>query len=134
MIDPLTRIVANLAGRITGPLTFRLVLQPAVAIIAGIRAGVADARADKPAWLWSVFTSRAHRRELLRDGWKDITKIFVAAVTVDVIYQWIAQRWIYPGEALLVAFVLACVPYALIRGPVNRLARLWMRRGVRTPS
>jgi len=31
-------------------------------------------------------------------------------------------RWIYPLEVLLVAFLLACVPYLLIRGPVNRLA------------
>jgi len=32
-------------------------------------------------------------------------------------------RFVYPGEALLVAFLLACVPYLLIRGFVDRLAR-----------
>jgi hypothetical protein len=32
-------------------------------------------------------------------------------------------RWVHPGEVLIVAFLLACVPYLLIRGPVARLAR-----------
>jgi len=31
----------------------------------------------------------------------------------------------YPGEALIVAFLLAFVPYLLILGPVNRIARRW---------
>jgi hypothetical protein len=131
MVDPFTRIAANLAGRIVGPLTFRLVLQPAVAIVAATKAGIADARADKPAWLWSVVSHPSTRREFLRDGWQDITKVFVLAVIIDLVYQWIELRWIYPGEALLVAFLLACVPYALVRGPVNRLARLWMHRAAR---
>jgi hypothetical protein len=131
MIDPVTRIITNLAGRITGPLTFRLVLQPAVAIIAATRAGIADARADRPAWLLSVITHPSTRREFLRSGWQDISKVFVFAVLIDLVYQWIALRWIYPGEALLVAFLLACVPYALVRGAVNHLARIWMRPGAR---
>jgi hypothetical protein len=42
---------------------------------------------------------------------------------MDVIYQWIVQRWIYPGETLIVAMALAVIPYLLLRGPVNRLAR-----------
>jgi hypothetical protein len=131
MVEPVTRIVTDLAGRITGPLTFRLVLQPAVAVVAAVRAGIADARADKPAWLWSVFVDPSTRREFLKDGWQDVTKVFVLAVLIDLVYQWIELRWIYPGEALIVGFLLACVPYALVRGPVNRLAGLWMRRGAR---
>ena len=131
MIDPVTRIVTNLLGRITGPLTFRLVLQPAVAIVAATRAGLADARAGRPAWLWSIVTHPETRREFLKDGWQDVTKVFVFAVLIDLVYQWIELRWIYPGEALIVAFLLACVPYALVRGTVNRLARLWMRAGAR---
>jgi hypothetical protein len=40
----------------------------------------------------------------------------------------IVLRWFYPGEALIVAFILACVPYLLLRGPVNRMGRRWQRR------
>ena len=45
------------------------------------------------------------------------------AIVIDVVYQFIVFRWFYPGEALVVAFVLAIVPYLLVRGPVNRIAR-----------
>jgi hypothetical protein len=45
------------------------------------------------------------------------------AFVLDVVYQYLAFRWFYPGEALMVAFSLAFIPYLLIRGPVNRVAR-----------
>jgi hypothetical protein len=32
-------------------------------------------------------------------------------------------RFVYPGEAILVAIILAIVPYLMLRGVVNRLAR-----------
>ena len=31
----------------------------------------------------------------------------------------------YPGEAAIVAVLLAFIPYLLLRGPFARLARLW---------
>jgi hypothetical protein len=46
------------------------------------------------------------------------------AVLIDAVYQYIQLSWFYPGEALIVAFVLAFLPYLLIRGPINRLARM----------
>lgn len=35
-------------------------------------------------------------------------------------------RRIYPVEAIDVALLLAVVPYFLLRGPVNRIARVWV--------
>jgi len=52
-----------------------------------------------------------------------VGKIFVIAVVIDLFEQFIVLRWFYPGEAILVAFILAFIPYLLIRGPVNRIAR-----------
>ena len=43
---------------------------------------------------------------------------------LDVVYQIITVRWIYPMEALLVAVILAFIPYLIARGAVTRLARL----------
>ena len=60
---------------------------------------------------------------MVQNGWKSVAKVFVLAFILDSVYQWIALRWFYPGEALLVAFILAIVPYLIVRGPVNRLAR-----------
>ena len=45
------------------------------------------------------------------------------AIVIDAVYQYREFAWFYPGEALLVAFSLAFVPYVLLRGPVNRIAR-----------
>ena len=120
-----TRIIENLIGRLVGPLTFRLVLQPVMAVIAAVMVGVEDARLRRPAYFWAMVSDPAHRRMLVRDGWKDIATIFVLAVLMDVIYQVIALRWVYPGEAVIVAFLLAAVPYLAVRGPVGRFVR-WM--------
>jgi len=55
-------------------------------------------------------------------------RILIFALVMDAIYQLIALHWFYPGEALIVALELAFVPYLLIRGPVNRIAKRWMSR------
>jgi hypothetical protein len=122
MEDIITRIFENLMDRVSGPMKFRLVLQPLMAAIFAVRSGLKDAREGKPAYGWALFTDPVHRREMLRDGWKAVGKVFVIAVIIDAVYQYIVLRWFYPGEALLVAAILAFVPYLLIRGPVNRLA------------
>jgi hypothetical protein len=123
MDDVLARVWENLGGRVGGPLTFRLILQPVVATVLAIRAGLLDARMGKPPYFWTILTSPADRGDLLREGWKAVAKVFVLAALIDVAYQVIVFRWVYPFEVLLVAFLLACVPYLLIRGPANRIAR-----------
>jgi hypothetical protein len=127
MKDVFARMWMNLGDRVDGPMTFRLILQPMMAALLALRAGLKDAREGQPAYLWTVFTDPVNRADLLREGWKSIARVFLLAVIMDVIYQWIVLSWIYPGEALLVAILLAVVPYVLIRGPVNRIARQWRR-------
>jgi hypothetical protein len=122
MDDVLTRIWEHLQGRIGGPLSFRLLLQPLVASILAVRAGLHDARAGHAPYFWSILTRREERRDLLREGWKAVAKVFLFAVAIDAAYQWMVFRFIYLGELLLVAFLLACVPYLLIRGTATRLA------------
>ena len=128
MDEILTRFWENLGGRVGGPLTFRLILQPVVAAVLAIRAGLADARAGRPAYFWTIVTNPGDRRELLREGWKAVAKVFTIALVIDIVYQLIVFRWVYPFEVLIVAFLLACVPYLLIRGPVNRIASAGRRR------
>ena len=123
MQDILMRVIENLVERVGGPLTLRLILQPVVAICFAIRDGRRDARTGQPPYFWAVFSNPDHRRELLRDGWKSVGKVFVLAMVLDVIYQIIVLRWVYPVETLMVAVILAIVPYLLVRGPLNRLLR-----------
>jgi hypothetical protein len=123
MDEMLTRMWGDLVGRIGGPMSFRLVLQPLVAIVLAIRAGARDAREGRPLYFWTILTNPGDRRALLESGWKAVVRVFILAVLIDGIYQVLVFRWFYPVEALVVAFLLACVPYLAIRGPVNRLLR-----------
>jgi hypothetical protein len=125
----LARIWENLGGRIDGPLSFRLTLQPVMAAFFDIRAGLKDARRGRPAYFWTILTFPEERRALLHEGWKDVMKVFLLALGLDVIYQVIVFRWLYPLEMLIVAVLLACIPYLLIRGPANRIATFLRRRG-----
>lgn len=45
----------------------------------------------------------------------------VVAVVLDAIYQVIALKAFYPGEALIVAVVLGLLPYMLVRGTVAHI-------------
>lgn len=120
------RIVENLIDRVSGPMKFRLLIQPTMAAFFAIRSGLKDSKEGRPAYLWAIFTQPEHRRELLRSGWKAAGKVFVIAIVIDLFYQLIVFQWFYPGEALLVAAILSFLPYLLIRGPVNRIAR-WQK-------
>lgn len=123
MDDIWIRIVENLSDRITGPMKFRLVLQPAMAAIFAILSGLKDARTGKPPYFWALLTDPSHRAEMVREGWKSVGKVFVLAIVLDVVYQVTVLHAVYPGEAVIVAFVLAIVPYLVLRGLVTRLAR-----------
>jgi len=121
MDEILTRFIENIVGRVHGPMNFRLLLQPLMAIIFAVRDGLKDAREGRPAYAWALFTNADHRRIMLREGWKSVGKVFIVALVLDGVYQFITVKWFYPLEALVVAFLLALVPYLLLRGPVNRV-------------
>jgi hypothetical protein len=118
-----SRVWEMLIGRAEGPLTLRLLLQPTVATILAIRSGLKDARDGRPPYFfWAVFTDPARRPELLGQVRKDVGKVFIVAIVLDVIYEIIVYSWVYPGQAVIVATVLAIVPYLLFRGPVTHIA------------
>jgi len=123
MDDLLSRIVEDLVGRVSGPMKFRLILQPVMAALFAIRSGLKDAKQGKPPYFWAMFTNSDSRADMIRDGWKSVGRVFILGIIMDAIYQLIVFRWFYPLEALLVAAILALIPYLLIRGPVTRIAR-----------
>ena len=128
MEESLTRFVDDLMGRLTGPLTLRLFLQPAVAGFFAIRDGVRDARENRPPHLWRLLTGppeARHRRE--QETWKAVFKVFFLAVILDCVYQVMVFRWIYPFESIVTATILAIAPYLILRSVVNRIARIWIR-------
>jgi hypothetical protein len=123
MHDIWVRFVGNFAQRIDGPLNFRFVMQPIMAVIFASIAGFRDGKLGKAPYFWSLFTDPLHRRELLKNGWKSVGKLFVFAIVLDVIFQIKELHTVYPGEALIVALLLAIIPYLIVRGLVTRLLR-----------
>jgi len=123
MEDIFSRVVEDLVGRVSGPMKFRLILQPVMAALFAIRSGLRDAKGNKPPYFWAMFTNSDSRVDMVRDGWKSVGRVFIFGIIIDAIYQFIVFRWFYPVEALLVAAILALVPYLLIRGPVTRIAK-----------
>lgn len=61
-------------------------------------------------------------------GLRNRANSFAGAVIVDLIYEIYVFRWIYPGQALIVAAIVAFLSYVLIRGLANRIARRWVHR------
>jgi hypothetical protein len=127
MEDLFLRIVENFFDRTTGPLKFRFVLQPTMAIIFAVIAGLKDAREGNPPYFWSLLTNQGHRREMIKDGWKSVGKVFVLAMVLDIVYQFIELNFVYPGEIVIVAFALAILPYLILRGLVTRIARPFIK-------
>ena len=92
MDEILKRVWDNLIGRSSGPMNFRLIIQPTVAGIIAIRAGLNDAREGRPAFFWAALSSPEYRPELLHGGWKDVGKVFILAMVLDSILGAPASR------------------------------------------
>lgn len=115
--------VNGLLARSEGPMSARLLLQPAMAAFFAFRDGRRDVRDGRPPYLWSLFGRTAQRRELLKGGWQSIGKVFVVAVLLDLVFQRLVFHDFRPAGALITGLTLAIVPYLLLRGLVNRLSR-----------
>lgn len=124
--EGLNRLWENLVARPSGPLGFRFLMQPAMAAILAIRDGLKDARTGRSPYFWTVMTVPDERRARLREGFAATGKVIVLALILDSVYQLMELQSLYPGEAILVAILLAFAPYLLIRGPAARAAR-WCR-------
>ncbi len=114
-------------------MNFRFILQPTMAGLLALRAGVQDAREGRRGYLWALLTDRQRRGELLHEGWRGARTPFLIALVLDCLYQIKTVHFIYPLELLFTAAFLALVPYALLRGPFNRLAR-WFLPSARPPT
>jgi hypothetical protein len=127
--EVLMRIWQNLIERPGGPMTFRVILQPIMATVAAALAGVRDARAGRSPYFWSILRDPEQRGPRLQEGMVATARIILLGLVMDVIYQIVVFDTFHPGEAAIVALLLAFVPYLLLRGPVARIARWWLGRG-----
>jgi hypothetical protein len=120
--------LADLPARLTGPGRLRFILQPATAIILGLRGGLADARAGRPPYVMGLLLDPLHRREYVRTGLTNIRDLIAVGIVLDVVAQFLIFRQVHPGAALLIGPVLITAPYAFARAVANRVARMIGRR------
>ena len=119
------RLWHNLLDRPGGPMTFRFILQPIMAMIAALYDGVRDARTGRSPYLWTILADPAERGGRLREGLISTARVILLGLCMDAVYQFIEFDAFHPAEAVIIALLLAFVPYLLLRGPCARIARWW---------
>jgi hypothetical protein len=126
--EVLSRMWEHILARPDGPLSLRFILQPTMAALLAIGDGIKDARTNRSPYFWTVLHDSEKRVARLEEGLAATARILVLGLAMDMIYQvWVFGR-VYPTEAAVVAIGFAFLPYALIRGPVERIAKWWQDR------
>jgi hypothetical protein len=117
------QFLEELPHRFTGPGRFRFILQPVVAMVLGIRGGLADAEAGNPPFLFGMLYGTGRRRESLRNGIAAIRNLLALGIMMDIVFQLILYHSVHPAAALVIGPIFICFPYALSREMTTRLAR-----------
>jgi hypothetical protein len=126
--DVRERMWRNLLDRPGGPMSFRFILQPVMATIAALFDGLKDGRAGRSPYLWTILTDPNRRSGRIREGLIATARVILLGLAMDSIYQLIEFETFHPAEAVVVALLLAFVPYLLLRGPCARIAQVWIAR------
>ncbi len=121
------QFLEELPQRFTGPGRLRFILQPMIAIVLGIRGGLADAKVRNPPYLFGPLFDAGRRRESLRSGVVAIRNLLAVGIIMDIMFQLILYHSVHPGAALLVGPILICFPYALSRALTTHSAG-WLGR------
>jgi hypothetical protein len=114
-------IANNIIANITGPLSFRFILQPAVAFILGIRDGRLDTKLKKHPFIYEIITNPMNRQPTIKNALRSI----LISVIIGIITDMIAQHLIFNQVRILPAVVVGCLvislPYGIARGVTNRI-------------
>ena len=124
----------QLHDRVSGPMKFRIVLQPIMATYFAIRSGWRDAKSGADPYFWSFLIGRGHRFDLIKDGWESVGRVVMLSAVLDLLYQYFVESSIHLRAALMVAIVLAVLPYVIVRGTTTRIANAFMSRSPKTSS
>ncbi|MBL8581485.1 MAG: hypothetical protein JNL61_04550 [Rhizobiaceae bacterium] len=118
-----SRFWHDIADRAHGPMTFRLFLQPAMAFLAALPDGIRDAREGHQHFFWQRWRDPNADTGRLREGFESVARVFLLGISMDVIYQLRVSDTFYPAEAVMIAILLAIVPYFIFRPIIEAVAR-----------
>ncbi len=118
----------DMVARIAGPMSFRFIIQPMVAVILGIRDGRLDAKAGTPPFIYNVIFKKEHYRRQFRNALHSLFTPVIVGIALDAIAQYLIFKHIRPLPALLVGTFIMGVPYSFSRGISNRIFSGIMRK------
>jgi hypothetical protein len=122
----------GIAQDLGGKGQLRLIIQPLVAIVLGIRLGIADAKEGKDPFLLRLFVTEQDRKGLLKRAFHDALIPFSVAVVLDCVLQAYTLGHVRPLAAVVVGALLVWLPFSLARALTNRIATR-RRRGTAPP-
>ena len=96
--EEVDRVWRNIVARPGGPMTFRFVLQPAMAAVAALRDGVNDARLGRAPYLSAIVRGVEGRGARLWEGIVSTARILILGVVMDVIYQLVSSGCVLSGR------------------------------------
>ncbi len=123
-----TGFFSDIARVLGGKGQLRLIVQPALAIVFGVRLGIADAHEGREPFGLRVFRAR---HKVLRLALSDIIVPFLLAMAIDSALQYYTLGYVRPFAAVLVALLIVWLPFSIARGLANRIAR--MGHGAKAP-
>jgi hypothetical protein len=122
------RFWSDIFDRAHGPMTFRLYLQPLMAAIAALFDGLRDVREGHKSFFWSTHGEPGAQAGRLREGLTSTARVVLLGLSMDAIYQFRVLDQFYPAEAVMMALLLAVIPYFVLRWIVEHVGRRWQAR------
>ena len=120
------QFLEDLPQRFSGPGRLRFILQPLVAILLGVRCGLADANRDRRLIFSPCCFMLTSGRNCCRAAMAAVGHLLAMGILLDAVAQLLIYKLIHPGAALVIGPILVCVPYAVARCLTARLAR-WLK-------
>jgi hypothetical protein len=103
-----------------GPGNLRFFVQPAIALLLGLRDGRNDARAGRPPYFLTVLRSAGRRLDRLREGLRAIVVPLSVAFALDLVLQYVIREQLRLWAAFVYVLIFVTLPYVLARGLANR--------------
>jgi len=128
VIDALERGWNHFVARPQGMMNFRFIIQPILATVLALRAGINDAKKTNPAG--NAFFFGGARSELSRTLWKGIKVPFFIGAILDSIYQVIIHQGIFLLELLFTVVLLVVIPYYIVRTITCFIGRFYFKKKI----
>jgi len=117
------RFFEDIPKRLAGAGRMRFLLQPALAILFGWKAGRSDAALGQPFLVRRLLGGTVERATLAKETLEGIGVLLLMGILLDSLFQWLLLGVSYPGAALVVGPVLITVPYVVSRAVAGRIGR-----------